>query len=628
MIQTDALVIYKGKPAIVKERTGEKYTILLSDGTQVKVRDKDIELLHPGPIKDFLSIETDISLTAINSQIREAWELLLEENSPLSLKDLASFIGNEFTPSSAFTAYRILQDGLYFTGTIADVKLRGRNEAEAEEAKRNDKQSEADERTKFLEQINKCLKNPIENPLSAEYARFMQDAEALAYGKSPKSRTMKELGLSETPEEAHALLLKTGIWTTEINPHPARFGISLTGASICPEKPPAEDRQDLCRLASFAIDSPWSNDPDDAVSIEKTTDNCYTLYVHVSDPAASIMPDSPAEIEARNRGATLYLPETTARMLSEDSLPIFALGLSEKSPALSFKMTINQSGEVTETEIFPSTVRVSRLTYEEADKLIKNPSSAEGAALCALNDLAMLLLKRRTANGAVNIELPDVHISVKNGIVSIQSFEKNISSVIVRECMIAAGNGAGTWASEKGLPLPYLSQEAELPSNVLPGYAGSMQLRKSMRPRVISTKPGRHQGMGLEIYTQVTSPLRRYTDLLAHIQIRAYLKSGKPLSADEISARFGYSEAAAAACVHAERAADIHWKMVYLSDKKDSVWDAAAIEKKGNRWLVIIPALALETQTALNKDTAPNEEIKLVLKSVNIPRGEAIFVHS
>jgi exoribonuclease-2 len=146
-----------------------------------------------------------------------------------------------------------------------------------------------------------------------------------------------------------------------------------------------------------------------------------------------------------------------------------------------------------------------------------------------------------------------------------------------------------------------------------------------MRPRVYSTKPGRHQGLGLDAYSQVTSPLRRYTDLLAHIQIRTFLRGEAPLSAEEIITRLGYSEAAASSAIQAERASSNHYLMVYLSDKKDSVWDAIALEKKGNRMHVIIPSLGLETQVSLQKDVLPNENIKLTLKSVNIPRAEAVF---
>jgi exoribonuclease-2 len=314
-------------------------------------------------------------------------------------------------------------------------------------------------------------------------------------------------------------------------------------------------------------------------------------------------------------------------MLAEEALPLFALGLAEKSPVLTFKMLLDEKGEVLNADIFSSFVNVRRLTYDEADNLAAKQETEDGKALHTLFDLAQTIYNRRLNQGAVNIELPEVHISLKDGAPKIEPVNQYRSAFMVKECMLIAGEGAGNWAAGNGLPFPYISQEVELQGKVPGGMAGSYQLRRCMRPRVLSTKPGRHYGLGLDTYTQVTSPLRRYTDLLAHLQIRAFL-NGSPLSADEISARLGAGEAAASAVVQAERASKNHWTMVYLSDKKDSVWDAIALEKKMNRWAVIIPALALETLVSLQKDVSPNDEIKLILKSVNIPRGEAVFVSS
>jgi len=625
MITENALVVYKNKPAIVKERVDGKFSIVIAGGEIVKVREKDIELIHAGPVKDFKAIE---GAHLSGGAVREAWELLSDDGSAMTLKELSNFIFNEYTPFSAYAAFCLLRDGLYFCGTINEISPRGKDDAAAEELKRGEKLRETEERSLFLDRLKKCLKNPAANPMRADDMRFMQDVEALSYGKSPKSRTMKDIGSGETPEDAHSVLLKTGFWTGMINPHPQRFGLSLNSADIVPDPPPADEpRRDLCRLAAFAIDSPWSDDPDDALSIEAGEGSSTTLYVHVADPASSVFVNSPAEKEARYRGATLYLPEGIVRMLAEESIPMFALGLTEKSCALTFKMTIGGNGEVTDTEIFPSVVKVRRITYEEADKEIDG-SSADTAALRELYELARKIFNRRILNGAVNIELPDIHITIKNEKVDIDPIGDFRSSFIVKECMITAGEGAGTWAASRGLAFPYISQEVELQGKVSGGFAGSLQLRKCMRPRVLSVKPGRHQGLGLDTYTQVTSPLRRYTDLLAHIQIRAFLREEKTLSADEVSARLGYCEAAASAAVHAERASENHWKMVYLSDKKDIVLEAVAIENKGSRWHVLIPLLALETQVALQRNAAPNDDVKLILKSVNIAKGEAVFLHS
>ncbi|MCL2809069.1 MAG: ribonuclease catalytic domain-containing protein [Treponema sp.] len=628
MINENALVIYKNKPAIVIDRADGKYTITLTDGEQVKVRDKDIELIHPGPVKNFSEIEID---NPPESSIKEAWELLLEENDPMSLKDLTNLIFSEYKPSTAFAVYSLLKDGLYFNGTIDAIIPRKKEDVENEESKRGEKLRETEERSGFINRIKACLKNPSGNVIHSDDFRFMQDVEALAFGKSTKSRTLKDLGLSETPEDAHNLLLKTNFWTPMVNPHPVRFGLSLNNAVVCPDAPLAnEQRQNLCHLKAFAIDNSWSNDPDDAISLTEESGKTI-FYVHIADPASSITFDSPCEKEAKDRGATLYIPEGTYRMLADDSIPLFALGLSGKSPVLTFKMTIDTEGYVIDTEIFPSIVNVRRLTYEQADKEMEE-NSEDGAILRSLYDLTQKIFNRRAAQGAINIEYFDVHIFVENETVKIEQEIHCKSASIVKECMITAGEGTGTWAASRGLAFPYISQEIETqPDNKqkdLGGIAGSFQLRRCMRPRVLSVKPGRHQGLGLETYTQVTSPLRRYTDLLSHIQIRKVLRGEKPLSADDISMRLGFGEAASSAVIHAERASNNHWVMVYLLNKINSGFDAIAIENKGNRWLVLIPSIALEIQIPLQKKVSPNETIKLVLKSVNISKGEAVFIHS
>jgi exoribonuclease-2 len=242
-------------------------------------------------------------------------------------------------------------------------------------------------------------------------------------------------------------------------------------------------------------------------------------------------------------------------------------------------------------------------------------------------------LARRRAAGAVFIDFPELHIQVREGRVLLEPIPSWKSADMVRECMLLAGEGAAWWVQRRArellgrsLPFPYVGQETgELPANPLPGYAGSWQLRRSMRPRALSLKPSLHQGLGLDVYTQVTSPLRRYTDLLAHQQIRAVLRGLKPLEEDEVLLRMGAAEAAMGAAVQAERASRLHWTLVYLQDKIGSPWEGVVLEKKGSLARLLIPALALETQLNLKREALPNEMIPLTLVSLRIPEGEAVF---
>ena len=657
------LVIYKNRPALITGFEGDKIGIAVLGGDAFKVREKDIEPIHPGPCT-FSDLEGPLP----EGGAREAWELLTDESAEppeLPLKELAELAYGAYSPRAALAVWELLRDGLYFTGDIRALKVRPRAAVEAEQKKREEKQREDGDRAAFLEKL-KALPPyrgaaSVGFELSASDRRFLQDVEALARGQSDKSRTMKELGKSETPEEAHRLLLASGAWTVWENPHPDRFAVSRDSAKIIPPPPPEEARADLSGLAAYAIDNAWSADPDDAVSLEgPDSDGSYRLWVHVADPAASIPPGSPADLEARGRGATLYLPEGASRMIAPEALPLFALGLSEVSPALSFKLSLKSDLSISAVEIVPSIVKVTRLTYEEADALASGVAGSAGdtgpsADLAALFALAEANVERRLNTGAVIIELPEAHIHVGpdgqagEKRISIETVPSYRSAEMVRECMLLAGEGAARWALQNQVPFPFISQEAgELPEKRLPGLAGAWQLRRSMRPRNLSSKPGVHWGLGLDQYTQVTSPLRRYTDLLCHQQIRARLamENGggqKPLEEEEVLLRAAAADAAAGATVKAERASRAHWMAVYLSGRKDSangvaggnadgngdgdgeVWEAVVLDRKGSRGTAVIPALGIETQMSLRGTEEPNEEIRLKLISVKIPEGELGF---
>ncbi|MCL2832294.1 MAG: RNB domain-containing ribonuclease [Treponema sp.] len=668
MISQNALVLYKTRPAVVTGTEGEKILISFKgEKSGIKVREKDVELLHAGPFNP-----GDWEEQAAGD-VRSAWELLAESGETVILQELAGLVFNEFTPQSALASWKLVEENLFFTGDIKHIKARSKTELETEEKRRADKQTEINERSDFLQRMrtiisaNNSSKSTV--TLTEQDRRYLQDTEALARGQSDKSRTLKEMGISETPVDAHRFLLAAGAWTVWDNPYPARFGLTLSPVKTIAEPPPEEnrvdtDRIDLTHLPAFAIDNAYSDDPDDAISLEgPDSQGRLTLWVHTADPAACVIAGSPADTEAQNRGSTLYLPEQICRMLAPQITEKFILkpgphyngvtpdnGITPDNgvtPALSFKLLLNPDSSIAETQIFLSRIKVTCLNYEEADKLADSTGAdnsgagdidsgagntgGHGIIIKKLFELAEKNLERRLETGAVNIELPEVHIRVikgtDNGNNSIE-IDKNMrrrSADMVRECMILAGEGAALWAVKNRVPFPFICQEAgELPDNPLPGPAGAYQIRRSMRPRSLSSKPGVHWGLGLDAYTQVTSPLRRYTDLLAHQQIRAFLKGGPLLSEDEILLRAARAEAGAAAAAKAERASNTHWKMVYLSDKTGSSWEGIILENRGNRSVVLIPDLGLETPASL-RNGEPNEKITLTCAGVKIPEAQALF---
>ena len=418
---------------------GDKIEIELADGGRQRVRAKDIELLHPGPIANFAALEGGFS----QAVARDAWELAVEEGAAFTLEELASLAG-DWTAQSAWAAYQLLEDGLYFEGGLEAIRAKSPESVAAEAHKRQAKRAEGELRDAFLKRLrNKERLDALES-LDDETRRFLQDVEALALGKTEKSRTLKELGLEETPENAHRLLLDTGVWTVWINPHPSRWGTPLSAPKAEAGAPPDdEERVDLTGLASFAIDDEGSTDPDDALSLEMTPQG-RILFVHIADPSASATPDSGADLEARGRGATLYAPEGIARMLGDSALSHFALGLGETSPALTVRIplggagSLDGAGGVGAASVFRSRIRVTRLSYAAASE---RPADAGGAAdaLGGLFALADENTRRRAAAGAVNITFPEVSISVSQGSITIEPVENYPSRALVRECMLLAG---------------------------------------------------------------------------------------------------------------------------------------------------------------------------------------------
>lgn len=628
MFKTKSLVLYKNQPALLQEVSTDKYTILYctalpSPGgkpaqfaTQ-KVREKDIELLFETTsgektlLVQLLQVSEDAK--AMQERIEPIYELLSEEEdsftTPVSFVDLQDYADVK-TAQDSWLLYKALKNTLFFTEQDSlSFMLQTKEVIARQEEKNRAKEAELENRSAFIQRLKaKKLDLPAD-------AQLMQDVEALALGQSDKSKTMKEAGFTETPEKAHKLLLDTGVWTVTKNPYPTRWGLSTQSATQRLAPPPEEERITLEQEA-YAIDNQWSTDPDDAIAF----DGQY-VWVHIADPASSVYPDSPIDIAARHRGATLYIPEGAVRMLAEDSLEDYALGLTPLSRALSFCIELDENGAVLSCKVLKTLVKVKRYTYEEADIQKDSPQLAPLYAIARRNE------QRRLKAGAVSITLPEVHISVTDGIVNIFPALSWESNNVVREFMLLAGEAVAKFAFKNGIPFPFVSQEKpDLPTNILDGYAGQYQLRRCMRSRSLGVTPMQHAGLGLGMYTQVTSPLRRYSDLVAHQQLRAFIDGRPLLNKDTMLERIAAGDAAAGASVKAERKSNLHWTLVYLTQNPQWEGDAVVVELKGKQALCLIPSLAQETLLTPSRTVALNDTIKVRAGNIDIPTLSVNFI--
>jgi len=604
------LVLYKQSPALI-EALGDKISIHLENGKKIKVREKDIQFLHAGPLTAFSQLKA-----APEGSVEDAWELLQGET--VGLSDVADLMYGETTVASVWHAWLALNENTYFTGSIDEVSTRTPEEVDGILSKQREKEQEAARWSDYLQRVR-------DNEILPEDATQLSDVERVAYGKASVSRTLKSLDLEAVPEQAHKQLLRLGLWTETVNPYPARFDCATTEPDLDVPQLPEETREDLTYLETFAIDDENCSDPDDAISLDGKT-----IWVHVADAAALIPPDSPLDQEARSRGANLYIPEQVVHMLPEGVTTVLGLGLSETSPALSIQIGVGEDGSISCLKIIPSWVRVQRLSYSEANERLH-----EFKQLHALTDV---FRARRLAKGAAQINLPEVKINTSiNGdiyhlgapqklnvhkptqcTVHIKDLPSLQSRDMVTDAMLMAGEAVGRYLIEHEIPAPFVSQpppdEEAIPETMSQMFA----YRKKFKRSGLHLEPGMHSGLGLEPYTRATSPLRRYSDLLVHQQLRAFISGAPLISEADMLARMAEAEQGGSNTARAERLSNRHWTLLHMQQNPDTVYRGVVVDKRGDRGIVMLPELAIEVKMPSMAAYELDQELELKLGAINL----------
>ncbi len=590
----------------------------VENGKTIPVREKDIVLLHEGTCSGLKHV-LNAAVPPVDFSEAAAF---FDGESP-SFSELTELLWDGGSPETAWAMWQALCESPYFicTNPAEPIIIRSEAEIAAIQEKQAQKEEAEQIRSEFIDVVRKCLQKKSILEEKSGYVPFFQEIEALALGTASASKLLKELKISQTPEDAHDVLLKTGFWSIERNPHPQRFGHSLHSSKIeIPTPVYPENPLDLSDIPAYAIDDVHSTDPDDAVSFDGTY-----LWVHIANPADTIQAGSRSDSDACGRGATLYTPEGAARMLGEQAVDAFALGLRPASYALSFRILLDENGEIADTAVFRTRLHVTRLTYGEADTQKSSP------ALAPLFEIAERNRRRRAAAGAVSIDFPEVSIRLEKQDgqkrVVIEPHCQTEAAAMIKEMMLLAGEAAARFAFKNAIPFQYISQETpELPNKLPDGLAGEYKKRRAMRQRSVGTVPSKHAALGLAMYGQVTSPLRRYGDLVSHRQLLNFL-DGKPLTeASRLILDIAAGDEAARACVQAERVSRQHWTLVYLLQNPEWTGEAVVIDIQGKKVRVFIPELAYETDIGIKTEPELNDILTVKVQKIRLAHLQAHFV--
>jgi exoribonuclease-2 len=203
------------------------------------------------------------------------------------------------------------------------------------------------------------------------------------------------------------------------------------------------------------------------------------------------------------------------------------------------------------------------------------------------------LEKQRLAKGARNFNRDEVEVKVgSDGVVSLRRIPRDsLAHKMVAEWMIAANQAAAQFCHEQHVPCIYRVQETLAPEREdEESSPGRRQTRAQLKP-----ERAPHQDLGVDGYTQITSPLRRYGDLVMQRQIVSFLQSGKPCySQTDLWARAFSIEEATRRIQRLESRADFYWKCVYLSQHLGETFPAHISHSGGANPRIILQILDLD----------------------------------
>lgn len=320
-------------------------------------------------------------------------------------------------------------------------------------------------------------------------------------------------------------------------------------------------RIDLRNEDIYTIDDITTKDRDDAILVKKLINGNYLLSVSIADVGYYVKEGSKIDEEARKRGNSVYLKNTSVPMLPRKlSNGICSLNQGVDRLTKTCDMEINSRGEVVAYKIYDSVINSRKeMTYQDVNKVLENNSPKKEYELFRnqlelAEELAEILRERKIRKGFQDFDLPEAKIIVdENGkTIDIEKRERGKAEKLIEMFMITANETVAEYQERTNCPTSYrvhdepnkeklkvfidtmkiLGHKLDIRiDNVYPTtiqkilddlketengeIARELVLRSMARAKYSANNYG-HFGLASEYYCHFTSPIRRYSDLTVH----------------------------------------------------------------------------------------------------------------
>lgn len=587
-------------PAFVLREQGDKLVICDRNGHERSITRELIMLRHGAlraeggadPGAQIAALEEEKAALRAELDLTLLWEVVQEQGRAFSAEDLAElFFGRRSSAGAAVMLGALIADRIYFVRRNREFMVRSPEQVERLRVQESRARMRSEEGRRTRELLRAIIANDLRTnghaASSPETAPLI--AELQRYLKNPATRSQEltvMLGQAASDvdpvEVAYEVLERLG--AAPAAPRFAAIGALATefseaarieATSVVPVARTAVDGP-----IAFTIDDEETLEIDDALSCEVAADGKLRVDVHIALVADFIARGGAMDREAAARATTVYLPETTVRMLPDEiSCGRASLTAGERRPVMTTSAMLGAGGELISSVIRPQELKIGRrLSYAQADRILASVlAGAEEAgdevasALRRLYEAALELRERRKRAGAILVQRREPKVRVYGDEIEIEVIDNNNSPsrLLVAEFMVLNNFVAASYAAERRIPIIYRVQPAA-------GDAGAVRARLSVYPEY-------HAGAGLQCYAQLSSPIRRYADLVLQRQLVGALadSSGPPYNADGILAVLANTENAEGEAKELERRARRYWTLRYLQRHAEGGELAATVIRDG-----------------------------------------------
>lgn len=388
-----------------------------------------------------------------------------------------------------------------------------------------------------------------------------------------------------------------------------------------------------------SIDPADTTDRDDALLVQRQPDRAYLVQVALACPASVWPFGGPLDKAALRRSSSIYLPEGDEHMLPPPiGKDLFSLDQGQKRIAMVVHVRLNEEGDTLEAEpTLCSVAGCSNLDLESCQAALESkeqgsegPAAAHADMLHTALELALLLQRKRIAAGAVITERPDPIIALQgegeNVKVSIEDGpHAPLAHLLVGEIMILCNSAMAAWAMERNIAMLYRAQDVALPREFAGIWTEPHDISRVVRalpPATLEASPKRHAGLGLGAYVNITSPIRRYADLVNQGQALHFLKTGTPLyDFAELNALLPLLSARMDAVTQAQRLRPRYWKLLFFRQQGDKHWWDAVIADENDAFVTVsLPwaqLLVRGKRRQFDEKIYPGQHVQLRLGKVN-----------